>query len=202
MAIILNFRDTRCPDQLHTRYSFYGYTVWNLELQWDPAWQDNIMQEIAREEIWAPGYFPTRCYYTGNNNNILEICRAMGRYKDRILDLVNQHQPDLFTVRWPRGLEYYKTQSKMQTAVFRDSPGFEIVPHVDNQHIIVQAIINLVNNGDVGTEFHTVFNPTAWYRASGLAGHGSMFANGPGAIHSIKNGEQHRYLLYTTIEFG
>lgn len=202
MAIELRFPGTHQPDQTHPIYSFYRLTVWDLELRWDQQWQIDIQREVSRDDVWAPGYFPTRCYYTGDDDHILEICNSLASHKDHILAQINQHQPDLFNVRWPRGLDYYKKNSRMQTAVFRDSPGFYIPPHVDNQHIIVQAIVNLVDNGDVGTEFHTVLNPAAWYRTSGIAGLGSMFVNGPGGIHSIKNGSQNRYVLYTTIEFG
>jgi hypothetical protein len=78
-------------------------------------------------------------------------------------------------------------------------PGFEMSPHIDNYHIMVQTIINLTENGDVGTEFYSPSKKLPYYAGSGALNTGTSFFNTHGSVHGIRNIDKPRFILYTAV---
>jgi hypothetical protein len=73
--------------------------------------------------------------------------------------------------------------------------------HLDNNHIMLQLIVNLTDN-DSGTEMYDIVSSDPYHRVTGEKNKGIMFLNGPGALHSIGNINKDRYILYSAVMYG
>ena len=73
--------------------------------------------------------------------------------------------------------------------------------HLDNSHVMLQAVINLSDN-ETGTELYSVESDKPTYAMTGRRNHGIMFFNGPGTLHGIRNVNKDRHILYYGIMYG
>lgn len=136
----------------------YGLTIWEVSLQdfdlttlhhdlrmWE--WEGNQPQGELR---LAMGYTSPDSIYAFKNE--------FKSLKDDILDQLYETGSEHIKQHWNKGLEYYKNNSIMDCTIYKDLPGFSMVPHVDHGHIMFQLLINLTEN-DTGTAFH---NPSTF----------------------------------------
>mgnify|MGYP003336720158 FL=1 len=181
-------------------HNCYNYMYWPVTLE-----IPNFVElEIKKPDIWnTTGQLTNgRLSIALNRSPELNVfCSDLTRTNhSRILDIAYDADTELFRSRWRKDLQYYKYHSRMMNTIYHDSPGYYMPPHLDNSHIILQLIINLVDN-ETGTELYQFNSNEIAYTCSGKAGQGIMFFNSPGAVHGIRNITQDRYILYSQITF-
>jgi hypothetical protein len=106
-----------------------------------------------------------------------------------------------FKKLWYRDSDYYVDSAKTATVINYDMPGFAMTPHCDNNHIMLQLIINLTDN-DTGTEMLDITSPDSYYTMTGQRNKGIMFLNGAGTLHTVRNINKDRYTLYSAVMIG
>ena len=79
--------------------------------------------------------------------------------------------------------------------MYRGQGGLAMDIHLDNSHVMLQAVINLSDN-ETGTEMYAVDSTEPTFTMTGKKNHGIMFFNGPGALHGIRNVNKDRHILY------
>jgi hypothetical protein len=106
-----------------------------------------------------------------------------------------------FKKLWPFGKDYYINNTQTQAAINYDMAGFETTTHCDNNHIMLQLIVNLTDN-NTGTELFDISSPDPYYTMTGQQNKGIIFLNSAGALHTVRNINKDRYTLYSAITIG
>ena len=194
----IEFTDIHKGDEKNFAFYFYNYEVWDVEYKWDDNLNEELEKELKRKDVWLNPRKKLRSNYNGSSLVVDKICNDLIAQKNEILEYFDSYKPDYFKNQWVRGLDHYKKTSKMLVGIFWDQPGFQITPHLDNRHLIIQGIINLTNN-ESSTQYHSILSWDTVYTAKKERHTGSMFVNGPGMVHSIKNPNKDRYILYASI---
>ena len=88
----------------------------------------------------------------------------------------------------------------IDVGINKDTVGFSMQPHLDNSHVVVQTIINLVDNPSA-TEIYEFNDTTPKYQMSTDVNKGVTFFNNPGAVHGIRNITRDRYTLYAAVTY-
>jgi hypothetical protein len=114
--------------------------------------------------------------------------------KDFLLDLVTKSP--VFRHRYTMPFDHYQSRTYWFADVLKDQAGFEMMPHIDNSHIVVQMVVNLLQDNNTSTEFYQFNESEPCYCAPLKRNHGVIFLNTPGAIHRIANVDQTRWILY------
>lgn len=180
----------------------YCWVYWTAEIKgidWDA-----VDQELKSTDPWISTYSynnkgsrSTRD--VKEHSEIHKLSRFIENSKESLLDLAwNENTIKAVQVCWHKGLEYYKQNTKIPVVLYKDSPDFEMGLHVDNNHIIIQVIINLADNGS-GTELYTIDQGDPFFKMSGKRGQGLIFVNTHGALHGIRDINQDRYIMYASI---
>lgn len=180
------------PDDV---YEQFQTPVWEVEVQ-DPALDT---QEFAQEmhdsnnfAISKPHQDNLRSIYNGSG--IVSEFLAQSQ-QEFLLELVSQSR--CFQPRYHMSLDQYRTRTRWFATVLRDQPGFKMAPHLDNNHVMVQMVVNLLQDNKTATEFYH-FNETApCYRAPLKRNCGVIFLNTPGSVHSIVNPNNTRWIFYS-----
>lgn len=198
-------------------YGIYDTMVWDVELIDSPDCWD----ELQRTDVWktAPAMQGAKRHtcYTGHHDSELlnRIGRLPGLHQEEFIRISGQCSAsrqvaeqgdaitgyDLFKQSWYKGTEYYIQHCHTFSVIYHDEPGFEMLAHLDNRHIILQLIINLTDN-DSGTELYDITSTEPYLKVTGEKNKGIMFLNGPGALHSIRNINKDRYILYSAVMYG
>ena len=179
-------------------HNCYTYGYWNVELDfsdWD------LSKELAREDVWRPEFPGSEGRQTVNpeGSDILNnFCQTFDQNKHMLVSQAFNDFNELFGYRWFKGLDFYINNTNILTTIFKDRVGFSCPPHLDNSHIILQLIINLMDNG-TGTEFYDYLSAEPFAQGSSQQGQGVAFLNMPGSIHGVRNITQTRYILYSQI---
>ena len=92
--------------------------------------------------------------------------------------------------------DYYESRNNCLSTVLRDKAGFWMGPHIDNSHIMMHIIVNLMRDYETATEFYTVDSLQPVYRAPTKRNHGVIFVNTPGVIHAINGVTDTRWIWY------
>jgi hypothetical protein len=134
-----------------------------------------------------------------------EILQVPGQQRAEFLSAADQADTDTgkayFRKLWHRDLDYYVNSTKTVTVINHDAPGFAMDTHCDNNHIILQMIVNLTDN-DTGTELFDITSSEPYYTMTGQRNKGIMFLNGAGTLHNIRNINKDRYTLYSAVMIG
>ena len=137
-----------------------------------------------------------------HNNSLRSLFKKTGTVadllndsqKDFLLDLVSQTQS--FQSRYAMPFTHYQKKTYWFATVIKDHAGFDMPPHIDNSHIVVQMVVNLLQDNETSTEFYKHNESVPCYRAPLKRNHGVIFLNTPGAMHRIANVNQTRWILY------
>lgn len=128
--------------------------------------------------------------------------------KDDIFDSIYADSESYIRGLLYRGKDFYKEHAQIGTQIFKDLPGFKMYPHLDNQHIIFQIVINITEN-ETGTGFfkpmlsdETLGEVEPYYIATGEKNKGILFSNNIMAPHGIDGVNRDRYILYSSITIG
>jgi len=171
----------------------YSTPIWEVEIR-----SDIIDSPVFESTLRCNDNF---CMNPGHNSLLRCTC-------DRtvlVADLLNESQQgfllDLvsdtpeFKSRYPRK-DQYQTKTHWFADIIRDQAGFAMGPHMDNSHIMVQMVVNLLQDNTTATEFYQFNESTPCYQAPLKKNHGVIFLNTPGAVHRIANVDNSRWILY------
>lgn len=104
-----------------------------------------------------------------------------------------------FLQRWPITQDQFYDYFYASTAIFRDPENFSMSPHLDNQSVVGNVILNIDDNLST-TSIHNYLSPSKIvFTSGGTKNKGFFFLNTPGALHSITNGDKIRHIIYTSI---
>jgi len=174
--------------------------MWQLKLTHSYN-QTELEQELNRDDIWIPEphHKNLRCRYNHTSKLLNNFISEFSTLKDKFIEesyRANEHTVGHY---WYKGKEHYVKNSTFPPTIYKDMPGFEMSPHIDNYHIMVQTIINLTENGIVGTEFYSPSKELPYYAGSGTLNTGTAFFNTHGSVHGIRNIDKPRFILYTAV---
>jgi hypothetical protein len=191
MKIIVNNHFTlSSPDDV---YEQFQTPVWEIEIH-DPVLDT---QEFEQEMHDSNNFVISEWHRKDlrsiyNGSGVVANCLAESQ-QEFLLELVSRSP--CFRPRYHSSLDQYRTRTGWFATVLRDQPGFKMAPHLDNSHVMVQMVVNLVQHNTTATEFY-YFNETApCYRAPLKKNHGVIFLNTPGSVHGITNVHNTRWTL-------
>lgn len=183
----------------------YDHLFWEIELV-DPATDGvDFQQRLNRDDIWQVGIAGQgikRLTYRPESDPVLDhLVRVPGQQQEQFVRLIKRNS--LVKTRWYRDAEYYVNSPSVNTVttIYRDQVGFAMDIHLDNSHVMLQAVINLSDN-ETGTEMYAVDSTEPTFTMTGKKNHGIMFFNGPGALHGIRNVNKDRHILYYGIMYA
>jgi hypothetical protein len=185
----------------------YDNVFWEVELVGAPdcsnellftdIWIDNTTSSISHQR--------TQCHADCKSDMLKEILQVPGLQRAEFLGAADQVDTDTgrayFKKLWHKGLDYYVNYARTTTIINHDTPGFAMTPHCDNNHIMLQMIVNLTGS-DTGTELFDITSPDPYYTMTGQRNKGIMFLNGAGTLHNIRNINKDRYTLYSAVMIG
>ena len=181
-----------------TNYFSSTNLLWEVELT--DVDLDSIYPELLRSDIWETANVHGNLRFRNNDkseilNNFLNEFNSL---KTEILEYIYHYDRKTFTERWWKSLEHYENNTGMHSTIFKDTPGFNMGPHLDNSHIIAQLVLNVVHN-TTGTEFYQASSTKPYYKAPTEQYKGVLFFNNANAGHGIQNVTEDRFILYSGI---
>jgi hypothetical protein len=183
--------DLSSPDDVHDQYRT---PVWEIEIQSPVLDTPEFEAELHNNDNFGVS--------EGHCNNLRSIYNGSGviskflkeSNQDFLLDLVSQSR--CFKSRFYKSVDEYCNSTRWFATVLRDQPEFNMNPHLDNSHIMIQMIVNLKQDNETATEFYQFNKSTPVYQAPLKKNHGVVFLNTPGSVHSIVNPNKTRWIFY------
>ena len=172
----------------------YSTPVWEIEVQSDVLDAPEFESALRCDDnfIISQGHNnPLRGAFNGTGVVANFLADSQ---KDFLLDLVSQSP--IFKSRYYMSIDEYQKRTHWLATIYRDQRGFDMIPHLDNNHVMVQIVVNLLQDNTTSTEFYRFGESVPCYRAPLKRNHGVVFLNTPGAIHRIANVDQTRWILY------
>jgi hypothetical protein len=179
--------------------NLYPQVLWDLSLDCDL----DISAELSRDDIWDYSTVLQgvgRARYNRNSDILNNFCAEFAFFKESILTAAYNVKDGIFQFSWYKDFDFYLKTSHLVIAIFKDMPGFSMNPHLDNNHIMVQLVINLKDNC-ASTKFYPFNSKEPFYVSSTKQNQGAMFLNTPGSVHDISDVTEDRYILYASIVF-
>ena len=179
--------------------NLYPQVLWEVEIEDDR----DLTNELTRPDIWDTAAVlqgTNRATYNRTSDQLNEFCNQFAFCKEQVLTTAYHANKQIFNSSWYKDYEFYLKTSQFGIAVFKDMPGFSMNPHLDNNHIMVQLVINLIDNC-ASTKFYPFNRQEPFYISSTKQYQGVMFLNTPGAVHNIADVAKNRYILYSSIVF-
>ena len=182
----------------------YDSMFWEVELVDAP----DCSNELLRTDIWVDNITASisqqrkQCCIDCKSDMLKEILQVPGRQRAEFLGAAQADTSNnYFKNLWHKNLDYYVNSTKTATVINYDAPGFAMGTHCDNNHIMLQMIVNLTDN-DTGTELFDITSLDPYYTMTGQRNKGIMFLNGAGTLHNIRNINKDRYTLYSAVMIG
>ena len=179
------------PSDVHGQYQT---PVWEIELQSDVLDSPEFESALQCEDNFSVSKGHNNPLRSGFGGTGIVADFLADSQKDFLLDLVSQSP--LFRPRYYMSVDEYQKRTQWLATIYRDQAGFAMTPHLDNNHVMVQMVINLLQDNDTATEFHYFNESAPCYRAPLKKNHGVVFLNTPGAVHSIANVNKTRWIFY------
>jgi hypothetical protein len=172
----------------------YNTPVWEIEIQSPMLDTPEFEAELRNDDNFVVS--------DGHHNNLRSRYNGTGvvskflaeSQQDFLLDLVSQ-TPE-FQPRYYKSIDEYQRRTSWFATVLKDQAGFAMRPHLDNNHIMLQMVVNLLQDNDTATELYYFNESAPCHRAPLKKNHGVIFLNTPGAVHSITNVNKTRWILY------
>ena len=185
----------------------YNTVFWEVELVDMPDCWD----ELQRSDVWhltpaLQGAKRHSCLTNHHESDLLnQIINLPQIHQEEFIRAAVQADSELdnnyFNQSWYRDIDYYIKHAHTFGLIYHDEPGFQMGIHLDNNHVMLQLIVNLTDN-DSGTEMYDIVSSEPYYQVTGEKNKGIMFLNGPGALHRIRNINKDRYVLYSAVMYG
>lgn len=171
--------------------------LWEIEIVSNVLEDPNFIELIQSDSNYVRSvehFDDLRSSYSGNGivRDLLNVS-----LKDKLIDIAftNPYTKSRFF----NTKSYYQQNSKYVAKILKDSPGFKMNPHIDNNHVMIQMIVNLIQDNETSTEFYYFNQTEPAYHSPKTKNHGVVFVNTPGAIHSINGITKPRYILYVAV---
>ena len=200
-------RTHHVPHGLGAFNGTYDHLFWEVELVDSATDGSDFQQRLQQDSIWQVGIAGQgikRLTYQADSDPVLDhLVQIPVLQQEQFIRLAKGKHDTHVRTRWYKDVEYYVNDPDIKTisSIFCDQPGFEMGIHLDNSHVMLQAVINLSDN-ETGTEMYTVDSTEPTYAMTGQRNHGIMFFNGPGTLHGIRNVNKDRHILYYGIMYG
>ena len=175
-------------------YNQYSTPVWEIEIQSPVLDTLEFEAELRNDNNFVVSdWHHNNLRSTYNGTGVVSEFLAESK-QDFLLNLVNQSP--IFQTRYHQSINQYQCKTAWTSKILRDQAGFAMAPHLDNNHVMIQMVVNLLQDNDTATELYYFNEPAPCYRAPLKKNHGVIFLNTPGAIHSIANVNKTRWILY------
>ena len=185
--------------------------VWELEVS-EVENHAEIKQELERNDIWLEHkHYPKGRYrYNRDANQSTVLTEFVSNIETTLVatvyDTIFAQEP-VRAARY-KPVEWYRSKA-ICADIYKDTAGFKMPPHLDNQHVLAQIIINLTP-GKTSTKFHSPADHLAlgairWqdlpaqYTAPTQELKGIVFFNNANSVHSISGLTEDRYILYMSL---
>jgi hypothetical protein len=195
------------PHGLVSSNSSYNHLFWEIELDEPTTGHADFQERLWCNDIWQVGIagqgIKRLTYKLGSDPVLDHLVAAPTHQQSEFIRLAKGEHDAHVRTRWYRDVEYYVNDPDIKTVstIHCDQAGFEMGIHLDNSHVMLQAVINLSDN-ETGTEMYAVDSTEPTYAMTGQRNHGIMFFNGPGTLHGIRNVNKDRHILYYGIMYG
>lgn len=160
---------------------------------------------LMRDSIWE-SWIPNRDYnlrhkYKLGTSIILDdLTNIISHvHRETLIKQCYESNPDVFHYYWQRGIDFYLRRGYVNVQILKDSPGFYMDVHKDNNEIIGQYIVNLLNNDKAATTFYNLNPDSIQYKATGERKKGVGFLNTCASAHNIEGITRPRYILYFSV---
>jgi hypothetical protein len=182
------------PDDVYNQYPF---SVWEIEVQSDLLDSPEFEAELRNNNNFiVSGVHDNNLRSVYNKAGIVEDWLSQSQ-KSALLDIASES--DCFKPLYYKSLDEYCNNTVWAASILKDHPGFKMAPHLDNKHVMVQAVVNLVQDYATATEFYYFNSTTPCYRAPLKKNHGVLFLNTPGSVHGINNVTEPRWTLSVSV---
>lgn len=192
---------------LDSSNSSYDHLFWEVELDEPTTDHADFQERLWCDDIWQVGIagqgIKRLTYKLGSDSVLDQLVYMPKQQQSEFIRLAKGEHDAHVRTRWYRDTDYYLNNTDIDTmsTIYRDQAGFEMGIHLDNSHVMLQAVINLSDN-ETGTELYAVDSNTPTYIMTGQRNRGIMFFNGPGTLHGIRNVNKDRHILYYGIMYG
>jgi hypothetical protein len=193
MRRIKNVRLAFNPDW----YEHFQNPIWTFDFDSDIDVVAALEKcEFEKEYIFNP---PREQYKKGTSSELDFLINSVSTELNSVFpEIISKHE-QIVRFRWLRESANILKNANTHTKIFKDVPGFQMSPHLDNSFMIGNAIINLVDNVN-STAFHDYRDhERILFKAPKEKNTGVLFLNTPGCLHSIKNtSDRDRYMMNTS----
>ena len=177
----------------------YSTPIWEIELQSLTLDSSEFESELYNDDNFVVS--------KGHRDNLRSMYNGSGLVsaflneskQDFLLDLVSQSP--CFKTRFFKPIDEYRHDTSWFSSVLKDQPKFKMGPHLDNSHVMIQMVVNLMKDNETATEFYYTNEHEPCYQAPLKKNHGIVFLNTPGAVHSIVNPNNTRWIFYGGVLF-
>jgi hypothetical protein len=185
----------------------YDHLFWEVELVDSATDGADFQDRLLHNDIWQVGIagqgIKRLTYKQGSDTVLDHLVNLPGQQQQEFVRLAKSEHDEYVRTRWYRDVEYYVNSPDIKTVstIYRDQVGFAMGIHLDNSHVMLQAVINLSDN-ETGTELYEIGSTEPTYAMTGQRNRGIMFFNGPGTLHGIRNVNKDRHILYYGLMYG
>ena len=176
------------PGDVH---GLYQSPIWEVEIQSDVLDSPEFEAELRNDNNFIVSEYHHKNLRSMYNRTGAVTDWLTQSQKSLLLDIVSQS--DCFKPMYYKSLDEYRDTTVWSASVLRDQPGFEMIPHLDNRHVMAQLVVNLLQDYETATEFYYFNSNTPCYRAPLKKNHGVVFLNTPGSVHGIANVTEPRW---------
>ena len=171
--------------------SYYKHWIWNFTLL-DTQIPNDITESDGFVSLNASNdnkkkwnHHPSRSFLKKESQWVEEYTKCMHSLFANLIHGLSEDSQRSFNHAWPwMSLENIDSLSSF-TNIVCDQSGHQMSKHLDNRKTVLVAIVNLEENKE-GTKFWDHKDPKKLiYSCPGTKGHGVIFMNTAGSLHSI-----------------
>ena len=157
--------------------SSYDHLFWEVELDEPTTDHADFQQRFQRDDIWQVGIagqgIKRLTYKLGSDSVLDQLVYMPKQQQTEFIRLAKGEHDEYVKTRWYRDADYYVNDPDVETTttIYRDQVGFEMGIHLDNSHVMLQAVINLSDN-ETGTELYAVDSAQPVYTMTGQRNRG------------------------------
>ena len=133
-------------------YQQYSVPVWEIEIQSDVVDSPEFTQSLAVDSNFVVSQ--------AHNSELRSVFAGEGvvkdflsvSHKEKLLDIALDHPAT--RPRFNMSQQHYQTRAGWLSTILRDQAGFSMTPHIDNSHVVMHMIVNLVQDNETATDFY------------------------------------------------
>ena len=168
--------------------SYYKHWIWNFnlldtEIPNDIKESDHFVSSNNNRKKW--NNHPSRSFLKKESQWVEEYTKCIHSLFANLIHGFSEDIQSTFTNTWPWMTSENMGKVSSFTNIVCDQNGHKMNTHLDNRRTVLVAIVNLEENKE-GTKFWDYKDPNKLiYSCPGTKGHGVIFMNTAGSLHSI-----------------